>query len=62
LIVFIDKKTNQIAKTIVILVLKGISLLIKETNKSKIKNDNKKYVVDKDSELSAKVWLINLER
>ena len=44
------------------LVLKAISLLISEINKSKIKNDKRKYVIDKDSELSFKVSLINLER
>ena len=44
------------------LVLKAISLLINEINKSKIKNDKRKYDIDKDSELSFKVSLINLER
>lgn len=50
------------AKTIMMLDLKVISLLINEINKSKIKNDKRKYVIDKDSELSFKVSLINLER
>tara|TARA_B100001121_G_scaffold53564_1_gene47026 strand:- start:1630 stop:1818 length:189 start_codon:yes stop_codon:yes gene_type:complete len=62
LIVLIVKSPSQIAETIVMVILKGISLLINETNKSKIKNDNRKYVIDKDNELRLNVLFINVER